>query len=62
MIRSKYKYLERLTKKIRLRSSNFEKEMEGSTPPSVFIGSYNYPKVYAGPLVTSKGDDVHLMD
>jgi len=36
--------------------------MEGSTPPSVFIGSYNYPRVYAGPLVTSKGDDVHLMD
>ena len=62
MIRSKYKYLERLTKNIRLRSSNFEKEMEGSTPPSVFIGSYNYPRVYAGPLVTSNGDDVHLMD
>ncbi|MBC7117757.1 Nre family DNA repair protein [Methanothermobacter tenebrarum] len=62
MIKSKYLYLEKLTKNIKLRSSNFEKEMEGSTPPSVFIGSYNYPKVYAGPLVTSHGGDVHLMD
>jgi len=62
MIKSKYLYLEKLTRNIRLRSSNFEKEMEGSTPPSVFIGSYNYPRVYAGPLLTSNDSDVHLMD
>jgi len=62
MIKSKYLYLEKLTKNIRLRSSDFHRELEGFTPPSVFIGAYNYPKVYAGPLVTSQSDDVHLMD
>jgi len=62
MIKSKYLYLEKLTKNIRLKSSNFDRELEGFTPPSVFIGAYNYPRVYAGPLVTSQGSDVHLMD
>ncbi len=33
------------------------KEIEGNSPPSVFIGRYNYPKVNVGPLVPpEKGD------
>ena len=28
-----------------------QSEFFGASPPSVFVGSWNYPKVYAGPLV-----------
>lgn len=37
-------------------------ELEGSSPPSVFIGSWNYPHVYAGPLVTPQHGDTAIMD
>ena len=36
--------------------------MEGSSPPSVFIGSYAYPKVYAGPIITGLHGDTRIMD
>ncbi len=38
------------------------KELEGSTPPSVFIGSWNYPKVYAGPMISPVLGDTAIMD
>ncbi|MGA2677409.1 MAG: Nre family DNA repair protein, partial [Methanobacterium sp.] len=38
------------------------RELEGSTPPSVFIGSWNYPKVYAGPMITPMQGDTSIMD
>ncbi len=62
MIKSKYAYLEKITRQLRLRTLNLEREIEGATPPSIFIGTYNYPKVYAGPMITSIGGDVHIMD
>ena len=35
----------------------------GSSPPAVFVGSWNYPKVLAGPLVpTVFGKDTSIMD
>ncbi len=37
--------------------------LEGSSPPSVFVGSYGYPKVLAGPLVPPiRGERAALME
>jgi len=38
------------------------KTLSGSTPPSVFIGSYNYPKVFVGPMVPPIHGDTSLLD
>jgi len=50
-------FLQKLTsqtkfKSLELKSTNFE----GSSPPSVFIGRANYPKVYAGPMLSEEID------
>ena len=37
-------------------------KLSGSTPPSVFIGSYNYPKVFVGPMVPPIHGDTSLLD
>ncbi len=37
-------------------------ELEGSTPPSVFVGKYGYPKVFVGPLVSPYTGDTSLLD
>ena len=34
----------------------------GGSPPSVFVGSYSYPKVNIGPLVSTKCGDVKFLD
>ena len=36
--------------------------VSGSTPPSVFVGSYNYPKVFVGPMVPPLHGDTSLLD
>ena len=37
--------------------------LSGTSPPSVFVGSYNYPKVTVGPLVPPvHGDDTSMFD
>jgi hypothetical protein len=36
--------------------------MEGSSPPSVFVGRWNYPKVFVGPMLPPKHGDTSLMD
>lgn len=55
-------YLKRLTSKFHIPSVDVGKELDGSTPPSVFIGSWNYPKVYAGPMITPVSGDTTIMD
>jgi hypothetical protein len=56
-------YLKQLTRStVPMRSIPIGKEMDGSSPPSVFIGSWNYPDVYAGPLVTPAHGDTAIMD
>lgn len=45
-----------------MRTKEIGKEIDGTTPPSVFIGSYNYPKVFAGPLLAPSYDDSAIMD
>ena len=36
--------------------------MSGSSPPSVFVGSYDYPKVFVGPMVPPIHGDTSLLD
>lgn len=43
-------------------SKEVGKELDGSTPPSVFIGSWNYPRVYAGPMIAPQHGDTMIMD
>jgi hypothetical protein len=62
MIGGKGAYLKRITSQLNLRSVQVGKEVEGSSPPSVFVGSWNYPKVYAGPMITPIAGDTRIMD
>ena len=56
-------YLRQLTAATsHMRSVEVGKEMEGSSPPSVFIGSWNYPHVYAGPMIATMHGDTAVMD
>lgn len=36
--------------------------LSGSSPPSVFVGSYNYPKVNVGPMVPPIHGDTRILD
>lgn len=62
MIRGKDFYLRKLTTRLKLRSVEIGRELDGSTPPSVFIGSWNYPKVYAGPMIAPLQGDTAILD
>lgn len=62
MIISKSAYLKKLTSQMKMKSINVGEEIDGSTPPSVFIGSWNYPKVYAGPMMVPEQHDTNIMD
>lgn len=57
---SKKKFLEHLTPKFS--SHKFGTKIEGSSPPSIFIGKMGYPKVFVGPLVTEQKGDTMYMD
>ena len=59
---TKNAYLEKLTKQIQMKSVKIGKNLEGSTPPSVFIGRWSYPKVYAGPMMANQLGDTAIMD
>jgi hypothetical protein len=62
MIKGKEAYLKKLTTNMNMQSMELGKELEGSTPPSVFIGSWSYPKVYAGPMIAPLHGDTAIMD
>ena len=36
--------------------------VSGTSPPSVFVGSYNYPKVFVGPMVPPIHGNTELLD
>ena len=57
-------YLKKLQEKQRKYFSNMpiEAEVEGSSPPSVFVGSYNYPKISVGPLFPRQRGNTEIMD
>jgi len=54
--------LKKLTASMYIPSQDVGRELEGSTPPSVFIGSWNYPRVYAGPMISPQHGDTMIMD
>ena len=62
MIAGKGSYLEQLTAGVKMQSAPVGRELEGSSPPSVFIGRWNYPKVLAGPMVAPVKGDTRVMD
>ena len=62
MIKGKEAYLKKLTTNMYVPSIEIGTELCGSTPPSVFIGSWNYPKVYAGPMIAPQHGDTAVMD
>ena len=35
--------------------------MAGSTPPSIFVGNYGYPKVRIGPMISSHHGDTTIL-
>jgi len=53
------KWHENLSKYGNLFSSD---SISGSSPPSIFVGSYNYPKVQVGPMVPPIHGDTSLLD
>ena len=59
---TKNAYLAKLTEQIQMKSVKVGKNIEGSTPPSVFIGRWSYPKVYAGPMMVGEAGDTSIMD
>jgi hypothetical protein len=63
MILGKGAYLKQLTAATsQMKSVDVGKEMNGSSPPSVFIGSWNYPDIYAGPMIAPVHGDTGIMD
>ena len=53
------KWHENLSKYGNLFSSN---SVSGTSPPSVFVGSYNYPKVHVGPMVPPIHGNTGILD
>lgn len=44
-------------------SAEFDTErIQGSSPPAVFVGTFGYPKVFAGPMVPLRLGDTEFMD
>lgn len=54
-----FKWHESLSKYGNLFSSD---SVSGTSPPSVFVGSYNYPKVFVGPMVPPIHGDTTVLD
>ncbi len=47
---------------VRAKGSLDREEVDGSTPPAVFVGRLGYPKVQVGPLIPSFYGDTMLLD
>jgi hypothetical protein len=45
-----------------MRSVEVGEKLDGTTPPSVFIGSFGYPKVYVGPMMSPEHGDTTILD
>ena len=55
-------YLNRMTSRFRFKTVEYSKHLEGSTPPSIFVGRWGYPKVSVGPMLVSHTGDTSLID
>jgi len=54
--------LTRLISDLKMWKSTDALSIEGSSPPSVFVGRFGYPYVYAGPLAPPAYGDTSLLD
>jgi len=52
----------RLYSRLKLESLMKSTELDGTSPPGVFVGRFGYPHVYAGPLVPPIQGDTSLFD
>jgi len=56
-------YLKKITTgTMKWRSIEVGEKLDGSSPPSVFVGSFGYPKVFVGPMLTPSQGDTFVMD
>ncbi|MBD3210876.1 hypothetical protein GF318_05855 [Candidatus Micrarchaeota archaeon] len=56
-------YLKKITSgTLKWKSVEVGEKLDGSSPPSVFIGSYGYPKITVGPMLTPAHGDTLVMD
>ncbi|MDD5172328.1 MAG: Nre family DNA repair protein [Candidatus ainarchaeum sp.] len=56
-------YLKRITTNTqKWRTVEVNEKLDGSSPPSVFIGAYGYPKVAIGPMLSPTRGDTVAMD
>ena len=62
MIKGKEAYLKKLTSSMYIPSKEMGLQIDGSSPPSVFVGSWNYPQVFAGPMIAPLHGDTMIMD
>ena len=63
MTLGKGEYLRTLTAAtVQMKSVSVGTDLSGSSPPSVFIGTSQYPKVYAGPMIAPLHGDTSVMD
>jgi len=62
VIKGKEAYLKKLTASMYIPSQEVGMEIDGSSPPSVFVGSWNYPQVFAGPMIAPIHGDTMIMD
>jgi len=54
--------LARIRSYLKIKPMYNQSAVEGASPPSLFVGQYGYPYVYAGPLVPPEGGDTSLLD
>lgn len=62
MLTKKSRYLNRLTSRMRFQTVELNEHMEGSSPPSVFVGRHGYPKVFIGPMMAQAKGDTSIYD
>lgn len=56
-------YLKKITSgTMKWRTAEVNERLDGSSPPSVFIGRSGYPKVYAGPMIAPYEGDTSILD
>lgn len=62
MYKGKASYLNRLYSRMSFKTVEYSEKLSGSSPPSVFIGRYGYPKVAVGPLLADSHGDTSILD
>ena len=62
MYKGKASYLNKLYSRMSYKSVEYSEKIEGSSPPSVFIGRFGYPNVAVGPLLADGHGDTSILD